>query len=150
MALGCDRIILDENAQVGLPEIRLGVFPPAGLALLPLRAGDGIVADAVLSGRPVGASEAVASRLADVLTKDVEGEILGWLEAGVLHHSRASLRVAIDRMRRRRRQVLESELPQLHRLYLKELTQLHDGLEGIKAFVEKRAPVWDHKDFLKR
>lgn len=149
LALGCDRLILDTNAVVGLPEIRLGVFPPAGLALLPLRAGDGTVADAVLSGRLIGAEEAVQKRLADVLTTDVEKEILQWLEGGVLHHSRASLRVAIDRMRRRRRDVLESELPKLHRMYLHELTQFHDGEEGIRAFCEKRKPEWDHIDFVK-
>ncbi|MCH7493474.1 enoyl-CoA hydratase/isomerase family protein, partial [bacterium] len=44
LALGCDRIVLHTEAKVGLPEICLGVFPPAGLALLPLRAGDGAVA----------------------------------------------------------------------------------------------------------
>ena len=30
LALSCDRILVDENAKLGLPEIKLGCFPPAG------------------------------------------------------------------------------------------------------------------------
>jgi len=39
LVLACDLIVAEENAQLGVPEIRLGVFPPAASALLPARVG---------------------------------------------------------------------------------------------------------------
>ena len=35
LALACDLILAEETAQLGCPEIQLGVFPPAASALLP-------------------------------------------------------------------------------------------------------------------
>ena len=39
LALACDFIFAADDAVFGLPEIALGVFPPAGAALLPIKAG---------------------------------------------------------------------------------------------------------------
>ena len=39
IALACDFIFAEEYAVFGLPEIALGVFPPAASALLPPRIG---------------------------------------------------------------------------------------------------------------
>ncbi len=37
---------------------------------------------------------------------------------------------------------LAAELPALERLYLGELMQSADAVEGLTAFLEKRAPAW--------
>ena len=51
LALACDLIFVSTTAQLGVPEIVLGVFPPAATALLPHRIGASRAAGAILSGQ---------------------------------------------------------------------------------------------------
>ena len=39
---------------------------------------------------------------------------------------------------------LKTELPEIERLYLDELMQTSDAVEGLRAFLEKREPRWRH------
>jgi cyclohexa-1,5-dienecarbonyl-CoA hydratase len=50
LALACDLIFAADTASFGLPEIALGVFPPAAAALLPLRTGGAVATRAVVTG----------------------------------------------------------------------------------------------------
>jgi enoyl-CoA hydratase/carnithine racemase len=63
LALACDLILAEETAQLGCPEIQLGVFPPAASALLPVRIGAGPAASLVLSGASVSGVAAAATGL---------------------------------------------------------------------------------------
>jgi cyclohexa-1,5-dienecarbonyl-CoA hydratase len=56
--------------------------------------------------------------------------------------SALSLRLATRAVRERRRPEIERRLDEAERLYLEELLPTHDGVEGIKAFMERRNPVW--------
>ena len=57
IALACDFIFAEESAVFGLPEIALGVFPPAASALLPPRVGTARATSAIISGKPRPAVE---------------------------------------------------------------------------------------------
>ena len=72
LAMMCDFIIAADSARFGQPEIKLGIIPGAGgTQRLPRLVGAGRAAELVLSGRAVGAAEAVAIGLAnDVLPDD--------------------------------------------------------------------------------
>src|SRR5271157_614906 len=63
LALACDLILAEETAQLGCPEIQLGVFPPAASALLPVRIGAGPAANLVLSGTSVTGTAGAAMGL---------------------------------------------------------------------------------------
>ena len=49
------------DAQLGQPEIKLGVFAPAASVLLPLRIGQARAEDLLLSGRSISATQAAAA-----------------------------------------------------------------------------------------
>jgi len=66
LALACDFRYLAEDARVGLPEIKLGIFPGAGgTQRLPRLVGPGKARELIYTGRHLKAPEALAIGLAD-------------------------------------------------------------------------------------
>ncbi len=66
LALSCDLVVAADNATFGLPEVRLGLVPAGGgTQLLVRRVGRSVARDLVLTGRRVGADEALRLGLAD-------------------------------------------------------------------------------------
>ena len=66
LALGCDYRIVRQSAKLGLPEIKLGLFPGAGgTQRLPRIAGLPTATEMILSGNPISADAAAACGLAD-------------------------------------------------------------------------------------
>jgi cyclohexa-1,5-dienecarbonyl-CoA hydratase len=145
LVLACTRIVVAPDAQLGQPEIRLGVFAPVGSVLLPRRVGEARAAELLLGGESVGAARAVEIGLADELAEDPLEAARAFVRARLLPLSASSLRHAHRALRRSTVEVLRAELAELERLYLEELVPTEDAREGIAAFLEKRAPVWRHR-----
>jgi enoyl-CoA hydratase/carnithine racemase len=60
LALSCDLVVAAGDASFGLPEVRLGLVPAGGgTQLLVRRVGRSVARDLVLTGRRVGAEEAL-------------------------------------------------------------------------------------------
>ncbi len=143
LALACDVVLLRDDARLGQPEIRLGVFPPAAAVLLPRLLGRQRAADLVLSGRIVRAEEAVRMGLAsrampaegfdDAVRDYAEG--LAGLSDPVLRTAKRALRVGAEGGQ-------AEAMARVERIYLDELMKLEDAHEGLAAFLEKRDPVW--------
>ncbi|MBZ5531583.1 MAG: enoyl-CoA hydratase/isomerase family protein [Acidobacteriia bacterium] len=144
LALACDLIVAEESAQFALPEIKLGVFPPAGAALLPVRMGAGRAAEMVLTGASWTAQRAAAAGLINKVfpNGELEAQLDAWLESEFLPRSAAALHFAAQAARLPLVRALEIDLPALEHIYLNELMQQPDAAEGILAFLEKRQPHW--------
>jgi cyclohexa-1,5-dienecarbonyl-CoA hydratase len=144
VALACDLIVAEESAQLGLPEIKLGVFPPAGAALLPLRIGCARAAEMVLTGTSSTTAQAAAAGLINKVfpAGELELQLEGWLQRDFLPRSAPALHFAAQAARRPLMRALEVDLPALERIYLDELMQAADASEGVLAFMEKRQPRW--------
>ena len=144
LALACDLIIADADASLGLPEIAIGAFPPAGAALLPWRVGAARAAEAILSGtartaiewREAGAVSIVASAGRAI---DAAGE---WFDAHLAGRSSVAVAAAAEASRLILRASVEPAIAAAERLYLERVLPTHDASEGVKAFVEKRRPDW--------
>jgi cyclohexa-1,5-dienecarbonyl-CoA hydratase len=144
LALACDLILAEETAQLGCPEIQLGVFPPAASALLPVRIGAGPAATLVLSGTSINGTAAAAIGLVSrtALPGRLEAVLADWLAAEFLPRSASALRCAALAVRRPLLRALEQDLPVIERMYLEDLMGEPDATEGIRAFLEKRPPRW--------
>lgn len=144
LALACDLIVAEETAQFGLPEIKLGVFPPAGAALLPLRIGAGRAAEMVLTGASWAAPQAAAAGLVNKVFSpgELEPQLNAWLESEFIPRSAPALCFAVQAARRPLVRALEFDLPALERVYLDKLMDQPDSVEGVLAFLEKRQPHW--------
>ncbi|MFD6157840.1 enoyl-CoA hydratase-related protein [Nocardia sp. NPDC060256] len=80
LALGADRRIIGDNVKLGLPQIKAGLIPLAGIRRLSLLIGPGPAKDLVYSGRFVEAEEARTLGLVDevVPPDDVYTAALNW------------------------------------------------------------------------
>ncbi len=140
LVLACGIVIAEEGAVLACPEIRLGVLPPAATALLTGRAAE----DVLLTGRDFTAEQ--AQRLGIVNSLVATGTLDEAVTAFVTEHfaprSAASLRLVTRAVRDPQRRAIEERLVNAERLYLDELLHLHDGVEGIQAFLDKREPKW--------
>jgi cyclohexa-1,5-dienecarbonyl-CoA hydratase len=144
LVLACDLILAEETAQLGSPEIKLAVFPPAATALLPVRIGTGPTAALVLTGTSWSGVAAAATGLVarTAPAGELESVLDDWLKKDFLPRSPAALRHVVHSVRRPLLRALAEDLPELERRYLEELMAEPDALEGIRAFLEKRPPRW--------
>ena len=144
LALACDLLIAEEDAWLGCPEIKLGVFPPAASALLPVRAGAARAAALTLTGDSINGIEAHAIGLVARVAPSggLDAALEDWLATTFLPRSAGGLRFAATAARREVRRVMDDALPLAEQLYLGELMRHPDATEGIRAFLEKREPRW--------
>ena len=144
VALACGQVVAERSTIFAAAEIRLGVFAPAATAFLQSGVPRAVAEDILLSGRDFSADEALRYGLVSRVVED--GRLDETLEALVTAHylprSAASLRVATATLRSAWSAAFNDRLAAQERTYLNDLLSLHDGSEGIRAFVEKRDPKW--------
>ena len=143
LASFCDFVIAGEGAFFGTPEIRLGCFPPVALVLYPHLVGPRAAMHLLLTGRNFSAAEAFQMGLVTRVAPDdgVKHEVDALL---------AELRSLSPLILRRLRRELwrdcgldfEKLLHEAEEMYLNEIVRTDDCVEGIRAFIEKRTPVW--------
>jgi enoyl-CoA hydratase len=146
LAMMADMIIASEKAKFGQPEIKLGVAPGMGGTQRLARAvGKAKAMDLCLTGRMMDAAEAEKSGLvARVLPAD------GFLEAvlAIAGEIAAMPRIAALVNKEMVNVAFETVLEQgllFERRAWQILASTEDKAEGMKAFVEKRTPVWQGK-----
>lgn len=143
LVLASDVVLGKAGATLGQPEIRLGLFPPAAVVLLPRLVGRQVALDLLLSGRTVGMTEArrlglvgrvfPGDRFADEVREYVEG--LASLSGAVLRLTKRTLRKVGELTR-------AEGMARAEDIYRNELMALADPHEGLQAFLEKRKPIW--------
>jgi len=144
LALACDFILAAEGASFALPEIALGVFPPAASVLLPLRVGHARGTRSILTGAAVPAADWMHAGLVEVLAASgaLHEAVERWFATHLAPRSAAALRYAAAAARMSLVAQVRDALPKLERLYLDDLMRTEDAVEGIDAFLARRTPSW--------
>lgn len=133
------------DARLGQPEIQLAVFAPAASCLLPERMPRVAAEDLLVSGRSIGAEEAVRLGLANAVAEEPETAALAWFDAGLAKHSASSIRFAVKAARLDMVARVKAKIAAVEDLYLNGLMATHDAVEGLTAFVEKRPAKWEDR-----
>jgi enoyl-CoA hydratase/carnithine racemase len=141
LALACDMIVASETAELGQPEITLGIIPGGGGTQRLARVlGKQRTMELVLTGRRISAQEAHSFGLVNVVAKKRE-----WLEQAkelaqtVARRPPIAARLAKQAVLAADEAGLSAGLEAERRLY--ELAMAtEDRVEGMQAFLEKRRP----------
>jgi crotonobetainyl-CoA hydratase len=147
LALSCDLIYATRPSQFGLPEINAGTLADAATIKLPKRMPYHVAMELLMTGRRMDADEAHRWGLVnEVLADETALRARVWEVARLLASGPPLVFAAIKEVARAAEgasfqevmdRVTGRQLPTVDTLYGSE-----DGLEGFKALVEKRAPVW--------
>lgn len=140
LAMACTFRVASPKAKMGLPEIKLGLIPGyGGTQRLPRLVGEARALEIVMTGRTVGAEEALAMGLVNRLA---EGDVLEAAKAMAgefTGHGLPALAFARDAVRR----ALDTPISEGLRIEADLSTlayRTQDATEGLTAFIEKRKP----------
>ena len=140
-ALGCDIRIMAESAKLAAAFVKRGVVPESGGTwLLPRMIGWAKASELIFTGRTLSAREALDWGLANEVVPD--DPLMGRAH-DVAREIAANAPLAAKRMMR---MGLNETFPDhVHHVYLQllPLFKTQDMQEGIKAFMEKRAPKFE-------
>jgi cyclohexa-1,5-dienecarbonyl-CoA hydratase len=145
VALAGHLVFTAPDAVLGQPEMKLGVFAPVASCLLPELVGPTRALDLLLSGRTVSGHEAAAIGMVHEACSDPQAAAIAYFDAFLKPKSASSLRYAIKAARSDYAARFRSKIESVEPLYLFELMNTHDAVEGLHAFVEKRAVQWRHR-----
>lgn len=145
LVLGANLIFAAHDAVFGQPEIRLGVFAPAASCLLPERIAPGHAEDILFSGRDIDADTALAWSLVRELAESPLDAAHAYFARHLAAHSGFALRQAVKAACHDSRDRVRAGLARVERQYLDELMSGRDPVEGLNAFLDKRAANWEHR-----
>jgi len=140
LALACHIRIASENAQLGLPEVTLGIIPGyGGTQRMARLLGKGKALELILTGDRIGAADAEHIGLVNrVVPADQLMTVCEELARKIMSRGPLAVRAAIEAV------MSGSEMPFEEAQFLEAtlfglLCATEDTKEGMRAFVEKRA-----------
>jgi len=147
MGLLCmtDMAIAADHAIFGLPEVKVGVFPMQVLSLLQSIAPPRQVSEWALTGEPFDAKAANAAGLVNYVVPAAELDAkVDWLISRLIDKSPTAIRRGKYAMRAIASMSFDESIAYTES-QIAILAMTEDAKEGLKAFGEKRKPVWTGK-----
>jgi len=146
IALACDLIVASEKASFGLPEVKRGILAGAGgLLRLPRQIPLKIALECILTGEALSAEEAKKWGLINrVVPHESVLEEAIQLANKICENAPLAVSASKDIAYRGLDVALDhpGEAWEINDQYSNQVMKWEDSMEGVRAFAEKRKPVW--------
>lgn len=145
LAMTADLRIAGESAKMGFPEVTLGIFPGAGGTIrVPKVVGEAFAKELIFTGDAVDAQRALQMGLVNRVVQDenVFEEAIK-LAARIAKRGPVAIRMAKDVIRKGLEEPDQNRAIDLEAEQWAKLFNTYDQKEGMKAFMEKRKPVFE-------
>jgi enoyl-CoA hydratase/carnithine racemase len=139
---GCDMAVASDKAQLGQPEVKLGVYPPPASVLFPRIMGRRKAFELILSGDSIDAREAERIGL---INKAVPAAELEKAASEFIRRFTANSGLTLTQARQAMYRNFDLDFRQALEVTGVDATLVMAGensVEGLTAFLEKRKPVW--------
>ncbi len=144
IALACDIRIIAENAKIGLPEIKLGVFPGSGgIYRLPKIIGISHAMEMMYTGDSLTAQEAFRIGLVNQVTPPKQALTFAKSMAEKIAQQPKKALAAIKAGVRKAMEISQEEAIQYNLELSDVVFKSRDCAEGVAAFFEKRKPNFE-------
>lgn len=144
LALACDLRIASKTARMGFPEIKLGIMPGAGGTVrAPRLIGESRAKELIFCGEMIDADRAEQIGLANLAAEPgaLMDTALEWARK-LREKSPIALRAAKRTIREGLEESVVQQATVIELKYWSELFNTEDQKEGMRAFIEKRTPVY--------
>jgi enoyl-CoA hydratase/carnithine racemase len=142
LACACDLVVAREDALLGVPEVKVGLFPmmilPYLLRVMPYRT----MMEMCVTGEPMTGSEAAARGFINYAAPAAELDAkVAWLAGRIVTKSPTGVRLGKQALAKIREMSTDSAL-EYAQFMLANMARTRDAKEGFAAFNEKRAAQW--------
>jgi enoyl-CoA hydratase/carnithine racemase len=144
MGLLCmtDMAVAADHVLFGLPEVKVGVFPMQVMSLLQQIAPRRLINEWALTGEPFDARTAQSAGLLNYVVPAAELDArVEWLAARIIDKSPIAIRRGKYAMRAIASMSFDQSIAYTES-QISLLAMTEDAKEGLKAFAEKRKPMW--------
>ena len=143
LASACDIVLASEDAQFGQQEVKVGAIPTVATVLLPRVIGRKKALEIIFTGDVLTAAEAKKICLVNEVFTAVElEEAVNELVEKFKEKSSIVLKLVRMSVYQGLNKDFKEALDGVTDIYLNRLIKTEDAVEGLKAFLEKRKPVW--------
>ena len=146
LASACDIVLASEDAQFGQQEVKVGAIPTVATVLLPRIIGRKKALEIIFTGDTITATEAKQIGLVNEVYGSAE---LDKAANEMIEKFKTKSSVVLKLIRMSVYQSLNKDFKEaldgVTDIYLNRLIKTEDAVEGLKAFLQKRRPVWKGK-----
>ncbi|HEX6939705.1 MAG TPA: enoyl-CoA hydratase/isomerase family protein [Longimicrobiales bacterium] len=146
LCLGCNLVVASEDATFALPEVEHGIIPPIACIVLPRVVPRRRAMEWILTGNRIAVEQLHSDGLVNRVFPAGEfesglAEFLGELTS----KSAPVLQLAKRAQSEAYYSTYEEALYKVQNIYLRELVELEDVYEGVRAYLEGRGAAWRHR-----
>jgi cyclohexa-1,5-dienecarbonyl-CoA hydratase len=146
LASACDMVLASEDAKFGQQEVKVGAIPTVATVLLPRIIGRKKALEIIFTGDTLTAAEAKEIGLInEVFTVAELEEAVNRLIEKFKKKSSVVLKLIRMAVYQGLNKDFKEALDGVTDIYLNRLIRTEDAVEGLRAFLEKRRPVWKGK-----